>query len=99
EPTRGKRKTPEEIQTEIRESYTCCSFPTMEEIEAARKRRERAKLSAAERATKHFPSRPWKPRPKIKMRKLTNIVLLIIIRQINRSYEESKLSQVGYDPP
>jgi len=33
------------------------------------------------------------------MRQLTNIVLLIIIQQINWSYEESKLSQVGYDPP
>lgn len=99
EPKRGKRKTPEEIQSEIRESYNCCNFPTMEEVEADRERRKRAKLPADQRSTKHFPSRPWQPRPKIKMRELTNRILLVIIREINRLDQGGKPTEVGYDPP
>jgi len=94
-----KKKTADEILKEIDELYSCCGLPTKEEVEKSKERRKRAKLPVSQRSTKKFPSRPWKPRPKEKMRTLSSVILQIMVRQINRWYGREKELITAYDPP
>lgn len=94
-----KKKTSEEILEEIENDYNCCGLPSKEQVQKAKRRRERSKLPASQRSTKHFPSRPWQPRPIVKVRVLSSLVLTIAVRQITLWHDiEDQLVQAYYPP-
>jgi len=93
-----KRKSSEEILHEIEHDYNCCGLPDLDQVNTTKERRENSKLPASERATKAFPSRPWEPKPKEKMRVVSSVILQIIVRQINRWYGKDEELIQAYDP-
>ena len=94
-----KRKSREELLQEIKTQYNCCSFPTLQEVEEAKKRKEWSKLPIAKRSTAEFPLQPFKPGPKLKIRSFSTLILLIAGELINKWYDLDDELKQGYDPP
>ena len=94
----GHRKTKEDILYEIKNDYNCCGILSLEQAEVDKERRRFSKLPTNERSTKEFPSRPWKPRPKIPIRRVSNKIMILMLMYTIKWYDRDTV-QNGHDPP
>ena len=92
----GHRKTKKDILTDIEDEYNCCGIPTLKQAKVDKVRREFSKLPRNERSTKEFPSRPWKPRPKIPIRRVSNKIMILMLIYTVKWYDRDIIQE---DPP
>jgi len=95
----GRRKSKEEILEEIQLQYNCCDIPTLEQVEGEKERRRKSKLPTEQRSTKEFPSRPWKPRPKIPIRRVSNKIMLLMLMLTRTWHDRDTILRQRLDPP